>query len=176
MTTAQFTRLAQFGTLWRPATAAYGSPPGLYVNCDRCRATHLPACFHDGSLDLCVQCAHQLLVAAAAPAASAPPAVSINPAPMPAPLSDHARTLSGNPNRLFYSAQRAFEDPYLESTALKAFASRPIHAHSESSEEDLSVDSASPDFEAGVRASMAQFDVAGDFADAVRPMAVAGMR
>jgi hypothetical protein len=71
--TSQFMALANFGTLYRPATAAYPLSPGLYVTCDRCRVTHLPACLHEGSLDLCLPCAHMLLAAQATGRASTDP-------------------------------------------------------------------------------------------------------
>jgi hypothetical protein len=80
MTTTQLTRLAQFGTLWRPATAAYGSPPGLYVNCDRCKTTHLPACVHLGTTDLCLPCAHTLLVDCKEPASPPAKLIRLRPA------------------------------------------------------------------------------------------------
>jgi hypothetical protein len=73
MSTSQFMALANFGTLYRPATAAYPLSPGLYVTCDRCRVTHLPACLHEGSLDLCLPCAHMLLAAQATGRASTDP-------------------------------------------------------------------------------------------------------
>lgn len=175
MTTAQLTRLAQFGILWRPATAAYGSPPGLYVNCDHCKATRLPACFHDGTLDLCLVCAHHLLAHGAAPA----PAVGITPAPVPAfqdpdrgvlaPESgDVVRSLSANSDRHHQAFGAAALDPYLESTVIpylestviKGYGGRAPQTKGAAEDlygtEDVSVDSA--DFDADVFA---------------RPMAVA---
>jgi hypothetical protein len=179
MTTAQLTRLAQFGTLWRPATAAYGSPPGLYVNCDHCKATRLPACFHDGTLDLCLPCAHHLLAHGAAPA----PAVGITPAPVPAlqdpdgvvrafESGDVVRYLSANSDRYhpaFVDSARRHQafgaaalDPYLESATIKGYGGRATQTKGAAEDlygtEDVSVDSA--DFDADVFA---------------RPMAV-GMR
>jgi hypothetical protein len=171
MTTAQLTRLAQFGTLWRPATAAYGSPPGLYVNCDHCKATRLPACFHDGTLDLCLVCAHHLLAHGAAPA----PAVGITPAPVPArqdpdrgvlaaESGDVVRSLSANSARHHqaFVFPAAALDPYLESATIKGYGGRATQTKGAAEDlygtEDVSVDSA--DFDADVFA---------------RPMAV-GMR
>jgi hypothetical protein len=62
MSSTEFGRVAKKGEFFRPATAAYGSVSGLYVDCDRCKTTHLPACVHLGTTDLCLPCAHTLLV------------------------------------------------------------------------------------------------------------------
>ena len=62
MSAAVFEKVARKGQFFRPATDAYESARGLYVDCDRCKTTHLPACLHLGTTDLCLPCAHTLLI------------------------------------------------------------------------------------------------------------------
>lgn len=56
-----FLAMITSSTFFRPAGAAYSDRPGVQVSCDRCRTQFLPACFHVGTLDLCLACAHTLL-------------------------------------------------------------------------------------------------------------------
>lgn len=80
MSSAEFGRVAKKGEFFRPATAAYDSARDLYVDCDRCKTTHLPACVHLGTTDLCLPCAHTLLVDWKEPASPPAKLIRLRPA------------------------------------------------------------------------------------------------